>query len=201
MALSMTSLLARADNDWKDTLQVDVGHLRMFHLRSNLLHDVLLVPNLGMEWPIGRHLTLAADGSMGWWRIDSKHRYWRLATTQVELRYWHGWTTNTFRYRGHHFGVYGALYRYDLEFGATGYQADLNYGAGFSWGYAARLNRSLSLDLSVGIGYIGGKYYKYEPYQGLYLKTSTVNRHYFGPSKIEATLVWHLEIKKGVESP
>ena len=138
----MTSLLARADGDWKDTVRIDVGHPRMFHLCSNLLHDVLLVPNLGVEWPVARRFTLVADGSLGWWRIEQKHRYWRMATGQIELRYWKNWTTNAFRYRGHHFGVYGALYRYDLEFGGTGYQADLNYGAGFSWGYAARLTAS-----------------------------------------------------------
>lgn len=197
LALSMTSLLARADGDWKDTVRIDVGHPRMFHLRSNLLHDVLLVPNLGVEWPVARRFTLVADGSLGWWRIEQKHRYWRMATGQIELRYWKNWTTNAFRYRGHHFGVYGALYRYDLEFGGTGYQADLNYGAGFSWGYAARLNRCLSLDLSVGVGYIGGKYHKYEPYRGRYQQLSTVSRHYFGPSKLEATLVWHIEMGKG----
>ena len=197
LALSMTSLLARAEGDWKDTVRIDVGHPRMFHLRSNLLHDVLLVPNLGVEWPVARRFTLVADGSLGWWRIEQKHRYWRMATGQIELRYWKNWTTNAFRYRGHHFGVYGALYRYDFEFGSTGYQADLNYGAGFSWGYAARLNRCLSLDLSVGVGYIGGKYHKYEPYRGRYQQLSTVSRHYFGPSKLEATLVWHIEMGKG----
>ena len=60
-----------------------------------------------------------------------------------------------------------------------------------------RLSRSLGLDFSVGLGYIGGKYRKYEPYRGQYLQTSTVTRHYFGPSKLEATLVWHIEMKKG----
>lgn len=192
-----TSLSAHADNEWRDMVLVDVGHPRMFHLRSNLLHDALLVPNLGLEWSVGRHLSLLADGSLGWWRIDSKHRYWRVATGQVELRYWREWTTNAFRYRGHHFGVYAALYRYDFEFGGTGYQADLNYGAGVSWGYAVCLSHSLALDFSVGLGYIGGRYRKYEPYRGQYLQTATVSRHYFGPSKLEATLVWHIEMKKG----
>ena len=82
------SLTAYADSEWRDTVQVDVGHPRMFHLRSNLLHDVLLVPNVGLECSVGRHWSLLADGSVGWWCIDRKHRYWRLATGEVELRYW-----------------------------------------------------------------------------------------------------------------
>lgn len=198
----LLSLSAHADDGWKDTVLVDVGHPQMLHLRSNLLHDVLLVPNLGVEFEIGRKWSMAIDGSCGWWRVDKSHRYWRVATGQIELRYWKGWTTNAFRFRGHHFGLYGALYRYDLEWGGTGRQADLNYGAGVSWGYAVKLNHSLSLDFSVGLGYIGGRYRKYEPYLGQYLQTATVSRHYFGPSKLEATLVWHLELKKkGVDSP
>lgn len=187
---------AHADGEWRDTVQFDVGHPQMFHLRNNLLYDVLLVPNIGLEFALGRRFSLAADGGCGWWDIDYKHRYWRFATAQVELRYWTNWDTNTFRYRGHHFGIYGALYRYDFEFGATGYQGKLNYGGGLSWGYAARLNRRLSLDFTVGVGYIGGQYIKYVPDNGLYRRTATVNRHYVGPSKLELSLVWHFELKK-----
>lgn len=190
------SMSAHADDKWKDSLQLDVGHPRMFHLRSNLLYDVLLVPNFGMEFSVGPKMTMLVDGSCGWWGINSKHRYWRVATGQFELRYWKDWVTNAFRYRGHHFGVYAALYRYDLEFGSTGYQADINFGCGLSWGYALKLNSSLSLDFSVGLGYIGGKYIKYTPDVGKYMVISTVTRHYLGPSKLEATLVWHLELKK-----
>lgn len=198
----LLSLSARAGGEWNDTVWVDVGHPPMLHLRTNLLHDVLLVPNFGVDVAVGSRWSMMADGSLGWWRIDAKHRYWRVATGQVELRYWPDWITKAFRYQGQHFGAYAALYRYDFEFGGTGYQADINYGVGVSWGYAVKLNRSLSLDFSVGLGYIGGKYRKYSPYRGQYLQTATVSRHYFGPSKLEATLVWHLELKKkGVDSP
>lgn len=158
------------------------------HLRTNLIHDGLLVPNLGIEFELSRNVTMMTDVSFNWMSNNTKHRYWRVLTGEVELRKWFG----RHDYNGHHIGIYAALYRYDLEFGGRGWQANLNYGSGLSYGYALRLSRRWSLDFAVGVGYFGGKYKKYDPDDGLYLWYSDVKRHYVGPTKLECTLVWHL---------
>ena len=49
---------------------------------------------------------------------------------------------------------------------------------------------------------MGGRYYKYIPIDGHYVWQSTHNRHWWGPTKIEVTLVWLLgnnnyNVKKG----
>ena len=67
-------------------------------------------------------------------------------------------------------------------------------------GYSLPVTRRLNLDFTLGIGYLGGKYYKYTPADGCYVWQETKQRHYFGPSKLEVSLVWligHGNINKG----
>ena len=161
------------------------------NLRTNLLHDLLLTPNLGIEWPLDSCWTLLNCGSFAWWSDNSRHRYWRVAIGEMELRRYFG------RKGNHHFGLYAAVYRYDFEFGATGYQAHLNYGAGLNYGYFIRLNRRLGLDLSLGLGYLGGIFKQYEPNRDAYYWTERKRLTYFGPTRLESTLVWRLGHRKG----
>lgn len=163
------------------------------HLRTNLVHDLLLVPNVGVEYELSDRWSVVADASCAWWSMESRNRFWRIMTGEVELRRWLGWRLfPPYADGGHHLGVYAAVYRYDLAWGGSGQQADLNYGGGVSYGYALSLSRRLSLDLSVGVGYLGGRYKKYKPDGGQYVRTDSGTRHYFGPTKLEAALVWHL---------
>lgn len=164
-----------------------------WHLRTNLVHDLLLVPNLGAEFELSDRWTIAADASCAWWADEGRHRHWRILSGEVELRRWLGWRFfPPYSTGGHHLGVYAAVYRYDLQWGGTGHQADLNLGGGLSYGYAVPLSRRLSLDLAVGIGFLGGRYAKYEPDGERYVKVEEGTRYYAGPTKLEATLVWSL---------
>ena len=169
-----------------------------WHVRTNLVHDVLLVPNVGAEYELSDRWTVVADASVAWWVSDRRQRRWGMMTGEVELRRWLGWRMMPpYNDGGHHLGFYGALYRYDLAWGGTGRQGDLNYGAGISYGYAISLSGRLSLDLSIGIGYLGGRYVKYEADDGRYVKVAEGMNHYFGPTKLEETLVWHLSRQFG----
>ena len=165
-----------------------------WHVRTNLVHDVLLVPNLGVEYELSDRWSLVADVSGAWWSAESRNRRWHILTGEVEMRRWLGWRFSPPYFDGgHHLGFYAAVYRYDLEWGGTGQQGELNYGGGISYGYALTFSAKLSLDLSLGIGYLGGRYKKYEPADdGSYVQTGSGTRHYFGPTKLEASLVFHL---------
>ena len=66
-------------------------------LRTNLLYDAALVPNVGVEWFVDQHWSVAANVMYIWLKNDTRHRYWRLFSTDVEARYWlkandHDWT-------------------------------------------------------------------------------------------------------------
>ena len=174
----------------------DMGHPNMIHIRTNLLYDALLVPNVGLEYGLTDRTSLVGNVMFDWLGFSQKQLYWRILSGDVEYRYWFGNSISGFLRKGHHVGIYGAVYRYDVELGDEGQMADFNYGGGISYGYSAPLNRSLSLDMSIGIGYMGGKYKKYNYFDERYVWQSDNDRNYIGPTKLEVTLVWHLELPK-----
>ena len=59
------------------TVETVLGN-RYYALKTNLLYDVLLVPNIGIETSIGRGWTLGASGMLAWWSKDASHKYWRI---------------------------------------------------------------------------------------------------------------------------
>lgn len=165
-------------------------------ISTNLLYDAVLVPNFGAEVWMGRHVSIKADYMWAWWSKDSRHRYWRIEGGDIEPRLWlssarSGRTAGT----GHHIGVYGGMVTYDIEFGGKGWQAPRwSWHTGVSYGYAAPIGKSLTLDFNIGIGYHWGKYYEYKPGNddGKYWWTATKQRKWIGPTRAEVSLVWHL---------
>lgn len=91
---------------------------------------------------------------------------------------------------GHHIGLYGQGFTYDFELGARGQLSEFSYGAGVSYGYALPVLKSLNLDFCLGFGYLGGDYKVYDPDGGCYVWKETRGRHYFGPLRLEISLVW-----------
>lgn len=169
-------------------------------LRTNLLYDAVLIPNVGAEYAFGERYSVAANIMYTWLKNDSRHRYWRVFSTDVEARYWLGSEEKCHQLSGHHIGIYGAIYRYDFEFGGKGEMGNFNYGGGISYGYSLPIGKVLNLDFSLGIGYIGGKYKEYKPIDTHYVWQGDWNRNFFGPTKAEVTLVWHInKNKKGWE--
>jgi len=67
-----------------------------------------------------------------------------------------------------------------------------NYAAGVEYGYSLPVANRLNIDFTLGVGYWGGKYYTYIPLDGHYVWQATKNRHWFGPTKAEISLVWLL---------
>ena len=182
-----------------DTVRTDMGHPRMISLRTNLLYDAALLPSVGVEFAVGSRSTMVVNGTCNWLGDAGRHRYWRMATVDAEVRWWLGSGVGAFMLRGHHLGLYVAAYRYDIEFGGKGQMGDLNYGGGISYGYSAPIGRKWSLDFTVGVGYIGGRYKEYEPSRDTwnhYVVLEEKDRRWLGPTKAEVTLVWHIELPK-----
>lgn len=92
---------------------------------------------------------------------------------------------------GHHLGLYGQILSYDIEFGGRGWQSDgLGWGVGLSYGYSLPVCRYFNLDFTIGLGYFGGKYKRYDPVDECYVWQKTDNLNWIGPTKAEISLVW-----------
>lgn len=163
-----------------------------FALKSNLLYDALLVPNLSLEASIGSGWTLGAGGMLAWWSKDAKHRYWRIYGGDLEIRKYFGTLAKSKPLQGHHLGIYGDFLTYDFEFGAKGYQSKATYAAGIKYGYSHPIAKRLNLDFALGIGYLHSNYKTYVPRDGCYVYQETKKRKWLGPTQAEISLVWLL---------
>ena len=163
-----------------------------FALKSNLLYDALLVPNLSLEASIGSGWTLAAGGMLAWWSKDAKHRYWRIYGGDLEIRKYFETLAKSKPLQGHHLGIYGDFLTYDFEFGAKGYQSKATYAAGIKYGYSHPIANRLNLDFALGIGYLHSNYKTYVPRDGCYVYQETKKRKWLGPTQAEISLVWLL---------
>ena len=163
-----------------------------FALKSNLLYDALLVPNLSLEASIGSGWTLGAGGMFAWWSKDAKHRYWRIYGGDLEIRKYFGTLSKSKPLQGHHLGIYGDFLTYDFEFGAKGYQSKATYAAGIRYGYSHPIANRLNLDFALGIGYLHSNYKTYVPKDGCYVYQETKKLKWLGPTQAEISLVWLL---------
>ena len=170
-------------------------------VKTNMLYDVLAVPNIGIEFYLGKNWSVSGSWMYGWWDKNSKHRYWRIYGGDIAVRKWLGRKAAEKPLTGHHLGLYGQVFTYDFEWGGTGYMGGRpgktlwnspNYAMGVEYGYSLPIARRLNIDFTIGVGYWGGKYYTYSPLDGHDVWESTKKRHWFGPTKAEISLVWLL---------
>lgn len=168
-------------------------------LKTNMLYDAAFVPNVGAEFYLGRGWSIGVDWMYGWWNSNKRHNYWRIYGGDLTVRKWLGRRAAEKPLAGHHIGIYGQAFTYDFETGGRGYMGGipggtlwdkLNYAAGIEYGYSLPVARRLNIDFTIGVGYWGGEYREYIPLDDHYVWQSTRQRHWFGPTKAEISLVW-----------
>ena len=180
-------------------------------IKTNALYDLLLVPNVGVEFCLGDHWSVGANWMYAWWKHDAKHWYWRVYGGDLYARRWFGKQAKEKALTGHHLGVYAQLLTYDFALGGRGYMGGApggnlldkaNFAGGIEYGYSLPIASRLNLDFSIGVGYMNGVYHEYIPEDDCYVWQATKERHWFGPTKAEVSLVWlwgrdHKKTKKG----
>lgn len=180
-------------------------------LKTNMLYDLLAIPEASVEFYLGKNMSIVGNWMYGWWKNDHTHRYWRMYGGDLAFRWWFGKAAHAKPLTGHHLGVYAGLLTYDFEWGGKGYMGGLpghslwdrcNHHFGVEYGYSLPIARRLNIDFTLGVGYLGGQYREYVPKDNCYVWQATKYRHWFGPTKLEVSLVWLLghgnfNIKKG----
>lgn len=170
-------------------------------IKTNMLFDAALIPNIGAEFYLGNQWSIGADWAYSWWNSDGASWWWRLYGGDIEVRHWLGKKAAEKPLQGHHLGVYGGIYTYDFEAGGKGIIGGrpggslwdkMHWTAGISYGYSIPVRHRLNIDFTIGLGYAAGQYWEYEPMDDHYVWKATKNRKYFGPTKAEISLVWLL---------
>lgn len=154
-------------------------------LRANLLRWATLTPDLGVEWRIGPSWGIAVNGSWTSWTWNDNARRYALWELSPELRWYLGKQKR---------GYLGLLYKvgqFNYKLCGTGRQGDL-MGGGITGGYQLRLNRALSLDFNLGLGYLNADYEKYITVNGVRVRRGNETRGWWGPINAGVTLVWKI---------
>ena len=184
-----------------------------YALRTNMLYDAALIPNVGIEVCMGKRWTVGLDWFYTWFSSDNRHRYWQAYGGYLGVRKYFGGQRSKVegqnsqlsivncQFTGHHLGAYILGMTYDVEWGGKGYQAaKFGFGGGIEYGYSKMISRKFALDFSLGVGFQDGEYKEYEPANdgtGHYIWLATKKRHWWGPTKAEISLKWLIGNKKG----
>lgn len=137
-------------------------------IKSNLISDALLSPNLGVEVGLAPRWTLNVSGQVNAWAIDG-HK-WKHWLVQPEARYWF-----CQRFGGHFVGLHalGGQYNFGhigtkLNFLGSDFSQLLNSryqgwgaGAGVAYGYAWPVAKHWNIEAEFGVGWIYTRFSKY----------------------------------------
>lgn len=172
-----------------------VCHAQDFAIKSNLLYDAALSPNLGVEAGVARKWTVDVSGNINLWSVNG-HK-WRHWLVQPEARYW-----LCQRFAGHFFGLHAIVEEYnvgnlnlDFKFLGTDFRKlkdnryeGWGYGAGVAYGYAWPIARHWNIEAEIGIGWVWTKYDAYPCAEcGTAIEKGKVH-NYFGPTKLAFNL-------------
>lgn len=192
LGLNAVSAQENTQNHQAAPLQ-DVAKPFYMSFKTNVLYDIAAIPNIGVEFYLKNNFSVSANWHHAWWSSDSKSWYHRTYGGDMSLRYWMGKKAHVKPLTGHHVGVYGQMLTYDFLYDDKGYIADdWNWAVGVEYGYSLPIARRLNLDFTLGVGYHWGEFKEYIPIDGHYVWQATKNRRFWGPTKVEVSLVWLL---------
>ena len=154
-------------------------------LRTNLLRWATLTPDLGLEWRICPSWSIAVNGSWTSWTWSDKDRRYALWEVAPEVRYYMG------EKKAWYLGAMFKAGQFNYKLSETGKQGDL-MGGGITTGYQLRLNKALTLDFNLGLGYLNADYEKYEVIDGVRVHRGNETKDWCGPINAGVTLVWKL---------
>lgn len=166
----------------------------LFAIKTNLLFDMALWPNVEVEIPFGPNAkySIMANWGSPWYVWHHNSRAYEILNVGLELRRWWGKCDGCRPVlTGWFAGIYGAGGKFDLEWNSVGNQGEyLSFGP--SVGYSWLLRDNLNLEVSATAGVVLGKR-RY--YHGEFNDTHLIWYHfgkvfYAGPTQLKVSLVW-----------
>lgn len=152
-------------------------------LRANLLRWATLTPDLGLEWRINSSWSIVANGSWTSWSWNDKDRRYAIWEVIPEVRYYIG------EQKAWYVGAMFKTGQFNYKLSGTGKQGDL-MGGGITGGYQLRLNKALSMDFNLGLGYLNADCEKYNVIDGVRVRQGKESKNWWGPVSASVTLVW-----------
>lgn len=163
-----------------------------FGIKSNLLSDVTLSPNLGIEFKMAPKWTMDISGEVNAWTVDG-HR-WRHWFAMPEARLW-----LCEAFQGSFFGLHaiGGQYNFgNLKNGIHNFLgsdfsqlSDYRFqgwaaGAGIAYGYSWILGKHWNMEAEIGIGWMYTRYDKFPCAECGTKLESNKPHNYVGPTKL-----------------
>ena len=165
-------------------------------VKTNLLYDATLSPNLGVEFRLAPHWSLDVSGNFNPFTF-SDGRKWKHWMVQPEARYWLCDAT-----AGHFLAVHALGGKFN--FGNLPFARNLVYdfgdlrdhryqgwaaGAGVAYGYSWILGKHWNLEAELGIGWIHADYDRFEC-AGCGRKTGSGRKDMFLPTKAAINIIY-----------
>ncbi|MEF9986812.1 MAG: DUF3575 domain-containing protein [Bacteroidales bacterium] len=172
----------------------------IFAIKTNLLYDAAITPNLELEIPIGKRWSINAEYQLAWWNKKDNSFCWHINAAGIETRYWFGNREKHKSLSGWFAGisVNGGTYDFQLK-KDNGYQGNFII-PGISGGYTTSIARNLNLEFSLGVGYMMSNYHHYNVISSE-LVDNGETKHYRNifPTKAKVSLVWIINhnVKRG----
>ena len=133
LAFPYTSRIAAQDIHFVGKRSVGTCHAKancknpiLWKLKTNLLYDAFVVPNISAEMHLGRNWSAGLGYWYTWWKTNPCHRYWRSYGGEIDIRKYFGSQTLKSHLTGHHLGAVSQMGMYDVEFGKRGNMSDFS---------------------------------------------------------------------------
>lgn len=164
-------------------------------LKTNLLFDAVMAPNVTLEIPLGKHFSVQFEDIFPWYANGYKQCY-QLWVMGPEVRYWFKNPANRDeKLRGHFVGIYGYSGLYDFQnYFDMCYQGEI-WSAGATYGFSFPIGKreKWNIEAAASVGYSNIKYQHYYPslnYDRLIRDVNKAGRvKYFGPTNVKVSLV------------
>ena len=182
---SLAAEQAKAEAERLSAVKAEDADSYTLSLRANLLRWATLTPDLGIEWRISPSVGIMVNGSWTSWTWNDNARRYALWEVMPEVRWYLG------EKKAWYVGAMFKAGQFNYKFSGTGRQGDL-LGGGITGGYQLRLTEALSMDFTLGLGYLNADTERYDVTDGVRVRSGNETKHWIGPINAGVTLVWKL---------
>ena len=175
--------------------------IRNIHLKTNLLGWSMGATNVGVEYDLAKHLSLALSAYYSGWDYFKPTLKFRTLTVQPELRYypWLKDRQNEGFFVGIHFGLGYYNYALNNDWRIQDHNGRRpSYGGGLNLGYALqfRKNPRWGMEFAVGAGVYDSLYDMfYNEVNGPYYTTS-IRKTWFGLDNAAVSFTYKFDVKQ-----